>query len=137
MSGENTLVAKRIAASIVEVEKARVPKVNTVERHISHAIKIAKGQQNGIDPTKRVYNATLILGALLVYLEDCGGEIPETWQKNGEFTLEPVAASIYRRLCDHPHCPYTDSQEHLVKTLEEARTVADDPSYEVDDLFLS
>lgn len=133
LSDDERLVAKHVAQDVLRLGHPRLPRINTLERHLSQAIKHVKNSHD-LKSTQRVYHATLMLGMVLLCLEDSGGRVPLDWVAT-DFSPQAVAETLYPKLQALRQVRYTQSQRFLAGALEEALKAAAQTDYEIDEGF--
>lgn len=131
LSDDDCLIAKRIAEDLLKLAHPRLPKLNTLERHISQAIKQVKKEGKS---AQRAYHATLVLGILLLSLEDSGGQVPANWLR-ANFDPHAIAATLYPKMRSLQLIRYTQSEVFLAGALQEALKGAAAPEYQIDEVY--
>jgi hypothetical protein len=133
LSDDERLVAKHVAQDLLRLGHPRLPRLNTLERHLSQAIKQVKNG-HGSKSTQRVYHATLVLGMVLLCLEDSGGRVPPEWVM-ADFAPQAMAEALYPKLQALRQVRYAQPLRFLVGALEEAVRAAGESGYEIDEIF--
>ncbi|MEZ5584549.1 MAG: hypothetical protein R3F37_18905 [Candidatus Competibacteraceae bacterium] len=126
-------MAKHVAQDLLRLGHPRLPRLNTLERHLSQAIKQVKNG-HGLKSNQRIYHATLVLGMVLLCLEDGGGQVPPEWVV-ADFAPQGVAEALYPKLQALRQVRYTQPLRFLVGALEEALRAAEEPGYAIDEVF--
>lgn len=133
LSDDQRLVAKYIAQDLLRMGHPRLPKLNTLERHLSQAIKLVKNGQKQ-SSLQRFYYATLTLGMLLLCLEDSGGLVPLDWVSS-EFSPQIIAGTLYQKLQSSGTLCYSKSLTFLANSLQDALQGANQFDYVINETY--